>query len=118
MGRLRPQVQYDSCLTWIRGALFCKVETFRQSSVHKWFPTCTLFLVGFSTVMDTFEVDIHSNVERQDISTEFDGQRHWSWAKWKRYIAPAIDAVPNGRTTSQLYPHRDILSRKTLKPKD
>jgi hypothetical protein len=74
--------------------------------------------------MAIFEVDTQSDVERQkhtgvvDISTEFDGQQHWSWAKWKHYIAPAIGAAPDGRTTSQFYPHRDILSRKTFKPKD
>ena len=74
--------------------------------------------------MAIFEVETHSDVEMQkhtgvtDISTEFDGQRHWSWAKGKHYIAPAIGAAPDGRTTSQFYPHRDILSRKTYRPKD
>src|SRR5271170_1623671 len=74
--------------------------------------------------MPILEHDIDFDVEKQnhtgvwDISAQFDGQGHWNWAKWKFYIAPTISAVPNGTTTSPLYFHRDILKRKTFKPKD
>jgi hypothetical protein len=74
--------------------------------------------------MSTLKHDADSDVELQthrgvtDISQQFDGQWHWSWAKWKSYTAPTISAIQNGVTTSQLYFHRDGFGRETVKPKD
>jgi hypothetical protein len=90
----------------------------QQFRIHR--PVHTTFL----NAMPTHEVSTNLDVEKQkrtgvaDISEKFDGQWHWSWAKWKSYTAPTISAAPDGTTISQLYPHRDILSRKTFKPKD
>jgi hypothetical protein len=73
--------------------------------------------------MPTYEVGTTLDVEKQkhtgvaDVSEKFDGHRHWNWAQWKSYTAPTISAAPDGTTISQLYPHRDILNRKTFKPK-
>jgi hypothetical protein len=74
--------------------------------------------------MSTHKHDAVSNVEAQthdggvDISSKFDGQRHWSWARWKFYTAPTITAIQDGVAISQLHSHRDSLGRKTAKPKD
>jgi hypothetical protein len=77
-----------------------------------------------SVIMSTRIHDAVSHVEAQthdgdvDISSKFDGQRHWSWAKWKSYTAPTITAIQDGVVMSELYIHRDSLGRKTVKPKD
>jgi hypothetical protein len=74
--------------------------------------------------MPTREHDTDSDVEKRthngvtDISGQFDGQWHWNWTKWMSYTAPTINAIQGGVTTSQLYFHRDIFGRKTVKPKD
>ncbi|ERF68494.1 hypothetical protein EPUS_05633 [Endocarpon pusillum Z07020] len=62
------------------------------------------------------EVNVIDATSQVDVSKHFDGQKHWSWAKWGQYRNP--DRVAEQATTSEHFVHRDILSRVTTRPKD